>query len=82
MPEVNVLSRFSCVRLLVTLWTVAHQAPLSIVFSSQEYWSGLLCPPSGDIPNPGIEPSSLTPPAFGRWVLYHQCHLGSQSLAQ
>ena len=39
----------------VTLWTVAHQAPLSMGFSSQEYWSGLPCPPPGDLPDPGIE---------------------------
>ena len=38
------------------LWTVAHQAPLSRGFSRQEYWSGLPCPPQGDLPNPGIEP--------------------------
>ena len=40
-----VLSRFSCVRLFVTLWTVAHQVPLSMGFSRQEYWCGLLCSP-------------------------------------
>ena len=39
------LSHFICVRLFVTLWTVAPQAPLSMGFSSQEYWSGLPCPP-------------------------------------
>ena len=54
-----VLSRFSRVRLLATLWTGAHQAPLSMGFSRQEYWSGLLCPPPGDLPNPGTEPASL-----------------------
>ena len=43
----------------VTQWTVARQAPLSMEFSSQEYWSGLPCPPPGDLPNPGIEPRSL-----------------------
>ena len=48
----------SCVRLFVTLWTVAHQAPLSMGFSRQEYWSGLLFPSPGDLPNPGIEPGS------------------------
>ena len=41
-------------------WTVAHQAPLSMRFSRQEYWSGLPCPPPGDLPNPGIKPRSLT----------------------
>ena len=43
----------------VTLWTVAHQAPLPMEFSRQEYWSGLPIPPPGDLPNPGIEPVSL-----------------------
>ena len=49
------LSRFSRVQLFVTPWTVACQAPLSMGFSGQEYWSGLPCPPPGDIPEPGIE---------------------------
>ena len=48
----------SHVQCFVTLWTVAHQAPLSIGFSRQEYWSGFSCPPSGDFPNPGIKPRS------------------------
>ena len=59
-----VLSHFSHVQFFVTLWTVAHQVPLSVGFSRQEYRSGLLCPPSGDLPNPGIEPTSLTSPAL------------------
>ena len=42
-----------------TQWTVACQAPLSMGFSRQEYWSGLPCPPPGDLPNPGIEATSL-----------------------
>ena len=42
----------------MTLWTVARQAPLSMGFSRQEYWSGLPCPPPGDLPNPGIKPRS------------------------
>ena len=41
------LSHFIRVRLFVTLWTVAHQAPLSMGFSRLEYWSGLPCPPPG-----------------------------------
>ena len=52
------LSHFSRVRLFETLWTIAHQAPLSMGFSRQEYWSGLPCPPPGDLPDPGIEPMS------------------------
>ena len=43
---------------LRTPWTVARQAPLAIEFSRQEYWSGLLCPSPGDLPDPGIEPGS------------------------
>ena len=46
------------------VWTVAHQAPLSKVFSRQEYWSGLPCPPPGDCPRPGTEPVSLASPAM------------------
>ena len=42
-------------RLFMTPWTVAHQAPLSMGFSRQEYWSGLPCPPPGDLPDSGIE---------------------------
>ena len=58
------LSLFSRVRLCATLWTVAHQAPLSMGFARQEYWSGLSCPSPGDLPNPGIEPTSLISPAL------------------
>ena len=42
----------------MTLWTVARQASLSMGFSRQEYWSGLPCSPLGDLPDPGIKPSS------------------------
>ena len=49
---------FSHMELFVTPWTVAHQAPLSLEFSRQEYRSGLRCPPPGDLPNPGIKPAS------------------------
>ena len=44
----------------MTLWTVAHLAPLSMGFSRQEYWSGLPFPSSGYLPEPGIEPMSAT----------------------
>ena len=57
------LSHFSHLRLFATLWTVAHQAPLSQGFSRQEY-GGLPYPPPGDLPNPRIEPKSLTSPAL------------------
>ena len=71
------LSCFSCGRLCVTLWTVARQASLSMGFSRQECWSGLLCPPPGDLPNPGLEPVSLTSTCTCRKILYHYHHLGS-----
>ena len=58
------LSRFSRVGLFVTPWTIAHQAPLSMGFSRQEYWSGLPGPSPGDLPDPGIEPTSLVSPAL------------------
>ena len=54
------LSHFSCVQLFATPWTVAHQAPLSMGFSRQEYWSGLPFPSPGDLPDPAIEPQSPT----------------------
>ena len=46
----------------VTLWTVAHQAPLSVGFSRQEHWGMLPCHPPRDLPNPGTEPKSLKSP--------------------
>ena len=52
------------VPLCATQWTVAFQASLSMGFSRQEYWSGLPCPPPGDLPDPGIEPVSLMSPAL------------------
>ena len=48
------LSRFSCVWLFATVWTVARQTPLSTGFSRQEHWSGLSCPPPGNLHNPGV----------------------------
>jgi len=58
------LGRFSHVRLFVISRTVAHQAPLSMGFSRQEYWCGLPCPPPGDLPDTGIQPVSLMSPAL------------------
>ena len=54
-----VLSHFTHVQLFATPWTVDCQTPLSMKFSRQEYWNGLLYPPLGDLPNPGIKPMSL-----------------------
>ena len=58
------LSCFSRAQLCETLWTVAHQAPLSLGFSRKKYWSGMPCLPSGDLPNPGTEPECLMSPAL------------------
>ena len=66
-----------------TLWTAACWALPSKGFSRREYWSGLPCPPPGDLPNSGTEassgtePSSLTSVCIGRQALYHERHLGS-----
>ena len=56
---VCMLSLFSHVQLFVTLWTITHQAPLSMGFSRQAYWNGLPNPSPGDLPDPWIEPVSL-----------------------
>ena len=58
------ISHFSHVQLIVTLWTVACQSPLSMGFSRKEYWSGLPCSPPGDLPYLGIKLTSLTSLAF------------------
>ena len=82
MPEVTqswgyMLNHFSHARLF------ARQAPLSMGFPRQEYWSGLPCPPPGDLPDPGIEPTSLTSPALaGRFFTTSTtclCSLGPHS---
>ena len=86
------LSHFSRVQLFVTLWTVARQVPLSMRFSRQEYWSGLPFPPPGNLPNPGIEPTSpVFPTLAGRFfttsatweaTLYNTGTEKSQSLVE
>ena len=58
------LLMLSHIQFLATTWTVTHQAPLSMGFSRQEYWSGWPCPPPGDLPDLGIEPVSLKSPAL------------------
>ena len=68
-----VLSHFNHAPLFATPWTVAKQAPLSMGFSRQEYWSGLSSPSPGDLPDPGTEPASIT-------VCLH-CQAGSLPLA-
>ena len=52
------------IQFFATPWTEAHRAPLSVGFSRQEYWNGMLFPPPGDLPDPGIEPMSLTSSAL------------------
>ena len=69
-----------CVRLFVTPWTVAHQVPLSMGFPRQEYWSGLQCPPPGDLPDPGIELTS--PVTWHRQILYPLSHWRSPRQAE
>ena len=54
----------SHVQLFAASWTVVDQAPLSMEFSRQEYWNKFPFPPPGDLPDPGMELTSLAPPAF------------------
>ena len=70
----------SCVQLFEIPWTVAHKAPLSMVFSRQEHWRGWPCPSPGDLPDPGIEPGSptlkadpLPPEPPGKRITYITC---------
>ena len=59
-----------------TPWTVARQPPLTVAFSRQEYWSGLPCPPPGNLPDPLFELMSLTSPAWaGRFFTTNSYHL-------
>ena len=59
-----------------TPWTIALQAPLSMEFPRQEYWSGLPFPPPEDLPDPGMEPTSLASPALaGRFFTNWEAHL-------
>ena len=59
----------------MTLWTVSHQVRLSMGFSRQEYWNGLLYPASQDLLHPRVQPASVS--CIGSWVLYQWCHLRS-----
>jgi len=63
-------SRFSCIRLFATLWTLVCQAPLSMGFSRQEYWSGLPCPPPRIFPTQGSS-LPLLRLLHHKWILYH-----------
>jgi len=65
----------------LTLWTIARQSPLSMGFSRQEYWSGLLLLNQGDLPDPGTEPTSLASPALaGRFFSTSTTWLPAKSL--
>ena len=69
---------FRCVQLFATPWTGARQAPLSMEFPRQEYWSGLSFPSPGDLPDLGIEPTSLVSPALaGRFFTTVPCEKSS-----
>ena len=61
-PVYSHMGMLSCVQFFATLWTIVHQASLSMGFSRQEYWSGFPCLPPGNLLNPGIEPASLMSP--------------------
>ena len=63
-PYACMLSHFTRVWLFGTPGTIGCQAPLSVGFSRQEYWSGWPCPPPGDLPDPGIEPAFSVSPAL------------------
>ena len=67
----------SHVQLFATPWTRAYQAPLSMRFSRQEYWSGLPFPSPGDIPHPGMEPESSVSPALAGEFFYHGANWGA-----
>ena len=78
----------SHIRLLVTPWIAAHQAPQSMGFPRQEYWNGLPCPPLGDLLDPGIKPASLMSLALAGgffttsiiWKACYMCLILSNSL--
>ena len=72
----RVKSLQSCLTVSDPMDCIAHQAPLSMGFSKQDCWSGLSCPPPGDLPRPGIEPSSHVS-CISRRALYHWCRLKS-----
>ena len=77
--DVRVLSQpLSPVRLFAAPWTVARWASLSMGFSRQEYWSGLPCPPAGDLPTQGLNPGLL----HCRQIFYHLSHQGSPRILE
>ena len=81
--HVCVLSHFSHVRLFATLWPLVLQAPLSVGFSRQEYWSGLPCPPPGALPTQGLNPPLTSPTLAGKFFTTSaigKAHIGRSHL--
>ena len=83
----TVAKSLSRVRFFVTPWTIAHQAPPSMEFSRQEYWSELPFPSPGDLPDPGIEPARVSCIAGRHYTVwasqeYWSCHFLSRSSSQ
>ena len=85
---ISEVKSLSCVQLFATPWTVAHQAPPSMEFSRQQYWSGLPFPSPGYLPDPGIEPRSPAlqadallsePPGRVKFIAI-QSHLSNKNL--
>ena len=83
----RVHANFNCAQLVATLWIVAHQTPLSVGFSRQEYWFGLPFASPGDLPDPGIEPcstilqaDSLPSEPPGKPIFIYQFHLVQSQL--
>ena len=70
----------SCVQLFATPWTVTYQAPLSMGFSRQEYWSGLPCCPPGNLTDLGIKPESLMSPALAAAAAAAKSHQSCPTL--
>ena len=80
MLRLEIVCAYSVTQLCPTLCTsIDCSPPLSMGFSRQEYWSGFPCPPPGDLPDPGTEPTSLVS-CISRHLLYQQRHLGTPSV--
>ena len=75
-------------QIFVTLWTVAHQVPLSLGLSRKEYWNGLPCPPPEDLLDSGVEPvpAALGTPSLNHWTtrevqkLFHRWNLSDEQI--
>ena len=77
--DFRLLAHFSHVQLFATLWTLTLQAPLSMGFSRQEYWSGLPCPLPGNLPNPGVFcVSRIEGGFFTHWATWKALYKGEE----